>query len=281
MRRALKKLAAYITLLLATAVSGALAFAAMIGLTTTPEDTGALLGEKLPRWIDWLLGTPWYVPTVLLVTLFIWAAFLTWPDFKTANEVQQLRKEAREATTKAWNFEAAHYQLIEDVKRLSDTLRDTESSVSHNFTWLARRAVTASRFGAFYEIEKVKLNELIRLSYRLKMPNGRQGRHAIGSETWRQDHQKFSNLMAELQGPLIFIAQTGEVYNRAYLTSHSHLEFGEDFARFEQDRKELEGLIAALKPILEEFAPGLLKVQFLNPDLKVLGQEYDDQLSMQ
>ena len=47
----------------------------LIGLSTTPDDYEALIGS-MPTFTRWLVGTPWWVPSALMLAAFILAGWL-------------------------------------------------------------------------------------------------------------------------------------------------------------------------------------------------------------
>ena len=49
-----------------------------IGYTTAPEDFDALQG-KLPKIVDWLFSTPWWVPSLTMVVLTGLVVWVSWP----------------------------------------------------------------------------------------------------------------------------------------------------------------------------------------------------------
>ncbi len=49
-----------------------------IGATTVGDDFDQLI-ERLPRWAEWLLSTPWWVPSILAVVLTSFLIWLSWP----------------------------------------------------------------------------------------------------------------------------------------------------------------------------------------------------------
>ena len=52
-----------------------------IGWTTTPDDLDALI-KKMPAMFRWLFATPWPVPTLIIVALAAFAAWLLWSGTK-------------------------------------------------------------------------------------------------------------------------------------------------------------------------------------------------------
>lgn len=51
----------------------------VVGASTLPEDYQLLVSDKLPRWLDWLFGTPWYVPGLIFIALTLWLIWITRP----------------------------------------------------------------------------------------------------------------------------------------------------------------------------------------------------------
>lgn len=97
MRPLLKKATGAIAAVMLVVFEGAFLVAGAIGLSTTADDA-----QNLPKFVVWLLDTPWWVPSlvipVLLATVATWAF---WPD----RSVEKAMKEYKSANDRAWAFE--------------------------------------------------------------------------------------------------------------------------------------------------------------------------------
>lgn len=91
-----RKLSGRIAVTVALVVEGALLAVTGIGMTTTADDA-----ENLPRLVQWLLGTPWWVPALVIpLCLLAFAAWIFRPDQITANAM----REYKAANDRAWEF---------------------------------------------------------------------------------------------------------------------------------------------------------------------------------
>ena len=92
-----RKLAGRIAVAVALVIEGALAAVAGIGMITAADDA-----QNLPRLVKWVLGTPWYIPAIVLpVLLLAFAAWVFRPDQIIANAM----REYKASNDRAWDFE--------------------------------------------------------------------------------------------------------------------------------------------------------------------------------
>ena len=106
----LKRLCAWLVstaLLLWTGVSAALDF---VGRSTVTDDA-ALLVERI-------FSAPLWAQIVVTVFALAWMVWVLSPDFRQANEIKKLRKEAKDSQDRAWSFSAQHQELLEEAMAL-------------------------------------------------------------------------------------------------------------------------------------------------------------------
>ncbi len=60
----------------------------LIGASTVGDDFNQL-GERLPTWVNWLLSTPWWVPSALAATLTGFLIWLSWPQERDTRKGQE------------------------------------------------------------------------------------------------------------------------------------------------------------------------------------------------
>lgn len=100
----------------------------ILGASTSPDDF-ILLKQRMPTVMNWLVTTPWQVPTLLLVLIAVASAFLLWSGTRaatsatidghavlTVDRVQQLIREAKIEEQEAANSQMSLLQA--EIRRL-------------------------------------------------------------------------------------------------------------------------------------------------------------------
>lgn len=128
-----KKILSRIVTILVALVQGAILLGGYIGLTTSPEAAGVLMDEKIPKWLEWLLGTPWWVSTLILIALVLWSFWVTWPDFRQSDEIRQLRKDYKKSNDRAWDFKPTLDSVLDKLKSLEENIAavETQRLIAH------------------------------------------------------------------------------------------------------------------------------------------------------
>ena len=110
-----QKLAGRVAVALALAIEGALGLATVIGMTTTSEDA-----KNLPEVVQWLLQTPWWVPSLVIpLILVVFSAWVFQPDFA----VEKAMREYKSANDRSWAFEPEFRDKVEQFSAESTRLR--------------------------------------------------------------------------------------------------------------------------------------------------------------
>lgn len=99
-----RKLAGRIAVSVAFVIEGALILATAIGMSTTADDA-----QNLPRVVQWLMGTPWWVPGLVIPgVLLAFAAWVFRPDQVTLNAMNEYKA----SNDRAWEFQAGFAELV-------------------------------------------------------------------------------------------------------------------------------------------------------------------------
>lgn len=161
----LRKLSGRVAVGVALMIEGTLGLATFIGMTTTADDA-----ENLPKIVQWLLGTPWWVPALVIpLALIAFAAWVFRPDQITANAM----REYKAANDRAWEFapefraemdklaidRGAFLTAVEEIARLQTTyhnsMADAVDEVSQRYDERAERAVR-DVFGRHFENMRIE-----------------------------------------------------------------------------------------------------------------------------
>lgn len=127
MRAFLKKLSSIIASIAVISFNAAITIATAIGLSTTADDAEGLK-KKLPMWVNWLMGTPWWVPALLTLAMMAYVLWAFWPDKKLAEEMRDLRIQTREALQQAWDFKAQYLADVIAARRGTRLYRNNSHS---------------------------------------------------------------------------------------------------------------------------------------------------------
>ena len=92
-----RRVASYTIFAVGMLFNGTLVISTAIGLTTAPDDLA-----NLPRFVQWLVSTPWWVPAIVIPIIIL--TFAMW-IFGTDKSVDKALQDYKSANQRAWAFE--------------------------------------------------------------------------------------------------------------------------------------------------------------------------------
>jgi hypothetical protein len=126
----MKKLIALVIFIAGAALAGAQNLATLIRLTTTPEDAESLVVNKLPDWLNWLIGQPWWVADVILFALLALAVWLVALDRSLQRELKLLRKDFKNSNDLSRSLEDAKSAVMVQAEALNALMETSRAYAS-------------------------------------------------------------------------------------------------------------------------------------------------------
>lgn len=92
--------------------------------------------DSLPEILQWLVATPWWVSTLMLLATIAASLWLSWPDMSAAKSLEQSLIDLKAANKRAWEFSATHHTVINKLRNIEHSIKENAQRTDAIYEYL-------------------------------------------------------------------------------------------------------------------------------------------------